>query len=132
MIDDQFQDLVKHARTLACEKPQRTDLPNGGAIIEIAGLKVKGWNRQAVNLLFLVPPGFPSGPPDCFWIEPGGFRLADGGTPINSNDANPIPGDTNPTRNTTWFSWHVQSWNPSRDTLLTYLNVILSRLDPAR
>ena len=132
MIDDQFNELVNSSLTLGCAKPQRTDLPNGGAIIEISGLKVEGWNRQTANLLFLVPPGYPSGPPDCFWVEPGGFRLADGGTPTNSNDGSPIPGDTNPVRSTTWFSWHVQSWNPSRDTLLTYLKVILSRLNPAR
>ena len=132
MIDDHYEDLVVRTDSLGCGKPQKTNLPNGGALIQITEIQVKGWNRQTANVLFLAPPGYPSGPPDCFWIEPGGFRLADGGTPINSNDGSPIPGDINPERSTTWFSWHVQSWNPSRDTLFTYLGVILSRLNPAR
>ena len=132
MIDIQFKDLVERCRTLGSDEPQRTDLPNGGVLIQIAGVNVKGWNRQTADLLFVVPPGYPAGQPDCFWIEPGNFRLADGSTPKNTNDGSPIPSDVNPQRSTTWFSWHVQSWNPSRDTLYTFFKVILERLKPAR
>ncbi len=132
MIDQHFDDLVYRCQILEYGTPEKTELSSGGALIKIVGLKVEGWNRDIADLLFVVPPGYPAGPPDCFWVEPGGFRLADGGTPQNSNDGSPIPGDVQEARSTTWFSWHVQSWNPSRDTLITYLNVILSRLNPAR
>ena len=132
MINDHFENLVAHARKLKCGELRKIELPNGGALIRIDELEVEGWNRPTVNLLFLVPPGYPSGAPDSFWIEPKGLRLENGGTPINSNDGNPIPGDVDPERSTTWFSWHVESWNPGRDTLLTYFRVIQSRLCPAR
>lgn len=132
MIDIQFEDLAEKCRDLSFGKPIKTDLPNGGILIEIPGVNVTGWNRDTATILFLVPPGYPAGQPDCFWVEPGEFRLANGGTPQSSSDGNIIPNDVNPNRSTTWFSWHVQSWNPNRDTLITYFKVILERLTPAR
>ena len=132
MIDEQLKDLAKRCRKLGCDGPRKTDLPNGGVLIEIAKYKVQGWNRPTVNILFLVPPGYPAGQPDCFWVEPSGLRLADGSTPKNTSDGNQIPGDLKPDRSTTWFSWHVQSWNPSQDTLSIYFKVIRDRLTPAR
>ena len=132
MIDAHINELKAYLVTLGCGDLQRAELPSGGALIQIADIEVEGWNRSTTNILFLVPPGYPSGAPDCFWVEPKGFRLKNGGTPINSNDGNPIPGDINPERTTTWFSWHLESWNPNRDSLVTFFNVILSRLKPAR
>ena len=132
MIDMQLEDLAKCCRTLGYGEPRRTDLPNGGVLIEIAGVKVGGWNRKTADILFLVPPSYPAAQPDCFWVQPGVFRLANGGTPQNTSDGSQIPGDVNAARSTTWFSWHVQRWNPSRDTLLKYFKVILDRLRPAR
>lgn len=107
-------------------------LPNGANLIIVRGFKLPvGWNREIATILFVAPPGYPSSQPDCFWVEPGNFRLANGNTPQASNDGNPIPGEPMP-RNTTWFSWHLQSWNPNRDSLSTYFNVIKQRLDPPR
>ena len=128
MIDIQLTDLAKHCQSIGCGAPVKTDLPNGGVLVQVAGVKVEGWNRPTADLLFVAPPGYPSGQPDCFWVEPSNFRIANGNTPQNANDGNPIPGDVLPGRTTTWFSWHVQSWNPSRDTLTTYFKVILNRL----
>lgn len=132
MIDIQFQGLAKDCDTLGCGEPRKTDLPDGGVLVEIPRVKVDGWNRPSVDILFLVPPSYPAGQPDCFWVQPGGLRLANGSTPQNTSDGSQIPGDVNPDRGTTWFSWHVQTWNPSRDTLSTYFKVILDRLHPAR
>lgn len=132
IIKSQFDNLVKHCLTLGCDKPQMTPMPNGGILIQIGGIKVEGWNRPTANILFLAPPGFPQAPPDCFWVEPGEFRLANNGTPENSSDSNPYPGDERSDGKTTWFSWHVQSWNPNRDTLITFFKVIQKRLTPAR
>lgn len=103
-------------------------LPNGSTLIQLANVDIEsGWNRPTANVLFIAPPNYPAAQPDCFWVEPNGFRLANGGTPQASNDSNPIPGDINPGRSTTWFSWHVQAWNPNSDTLLGYFKVILNR-----
>jgi len=133
MIDEQFSTL-KLQRTLdGAAAPTCVRLESGAYLVCVSEVKLpSGWNREAVDVLFVLPPGYPAAPPDCFWVEPVGLRLVDGGTPQNSNDANPIPGDTKQGRQTTWFSWHLQGWDPSRGSLLTYFNVILQRLKPAR
>jgi hypothetical protein len=109
-----------------------TRLSSGAHLVEVPGFRLpQGWNRGDGTILFLAPPGYPGAQPDCFWVEPEGLRLATGGTPQNTNDSNPIPG-LEPRRQATWFSWHVQTWNPNNDSLLTYLNIITQRLYPPR
>lgn len=132
MIQEQLRTLELHCAAKGSQAPETVQMPNGGTLIRIPAVPVQGWNRDVADILFVAPPGYPAAQPDCFWVEPAGFRLANGGTPQNSNDANPIPGDIQPGRGTTWFSWHLQGWNPSRDTLKTFFNVILNRLTPAR
>lgn len=132
MIDAQFEELTEFRRSDGGGDPTMTRLPNGGILIRVPSVKVEGWNRPEADVLFVAPPGYPAAQPDCFWVEPNGFRLANGATPQASNDGNPVPGDIVPGRSTTWFSWHVQSWNPSSDTLKKYFKVIMSRLTPAR
>ena len=103
-----------------------TRQPSGAYLIEIPDYRMPpGWNREVVTVLFLAPPGYPAAQPDCFWVEPVGVRLANGATPQGSNDSNPIPG-IGPRG--TWFSWHLQQWDPNRDSLVRYLNVIKQRL----
>lgn len=107
-----------------------TPLGSGGHLITVPNYKMPpGRSRDLVTILFLAPPGYPAAQPDCFWIEPVGIRLKNGDTPQNTNDSNQIPG-VGPRG--TWFSWHVQQWNPNQDTLATYLKVIRQRLKPAR
>lgn len=132
MINSQLEDLAQYCKDCGFQSPIDTPLPNGGRLIRVPAVPVTGWNRPAADVLFVAPPGYPAAQPDCFWVGPSNFRLAGGGTGQNSNDANPIPGDVESGRTTTWFSWHVQSWNPSRDTLITFFKVILNRLTPAR
>jgi hypothetical protein len=132
MIQEQLRDLVLHCTAKGLQAPENVRMPSGGVLIRIPAVPVQGWNRNAADILFVAPPGYPAAQPDCFWIEPAGFRLVNGGTPQNTNDANPIPGDVQAGRSTTWFSWHLQGWNPSRDSLKTYFGVILNRLTPAR
>lgn len=109
-----------------------TPLQGGFYLIEIRNVRLPvGWNRAVSTVLFLVPPGYPAARPDCFWLEPGGVRLGNGATPQNTSDSNPIPG-LQQARSTTWFSWHLQQWNPNQDSLLIYMNVIERRLDPPR
>lgn len=132
MLEAQVEDLKKRIsdRQLGIEVTM-TSMPNGGALLKIHGVPITGWNRPAADVLFVAPPGYPSAQPDCFWVEPSGFRLENGATPQASNDGNPIPGDSQP-RSTTWFSWHLQRWNPNQDSLVGYFHTIMDRLRPAR
>jgi hypothetical protein len=121
LIEQQIGELKQqYADTVAILQP------NGGYVIEVRNHSLPpGWNRGVVTVVFFAPPGYPAAHPDCFWVEPGPIRLANGATPEGSNDTNPIPG-VGPRG--TWFSWHVQSWNPNRDRLVTYFHVIKQRL----
>jgi len=102
-------------------------LNSGAVLIFVRGYRLQdGWNRNMADIAFLAPAGYPGAQPDCFWIVPVGFRLANGTTPQSSNDANPVP--EAPDVQGTWFSWHVQQWNPNSDTLSTYFSVIEKRL----
>jgi hypothetical protein len=128
LLDRQLQEL-----RLRYKDATATPLPSGAYLIDVPNFRLdpNEWNRDATSILFLAPPGFPAAPPDCFWASPSGLRLKGEGTPKNTSDSNPIPGLT-PLRPTTWFSWHVQGWDPNSNSLLTYMSVIKTRLSPAR
>jgi E2/UBC family protein E len=126
-FDKQFEDLLKI-------RPGTTkqQLSSGGYLLEIPYRLRPGWNRTEVKILFLAPPGYPGAQPDCFWVEPtepGPIRLENGSTPQATNDTNPIPG-VGPRG--TWFSWHVQKWNPNKDSLCAYFRIVETRLWPPR
>ena len=133
MIDSQIKDLEVFCNRKGNARPVAEPLNNGGVLIRVNDVSIgPGWIPSTANILFVAPPGYPAAQPDCFWVEPRGLRLASGATPKGSNDSNPIPGDNTSNRQTTWFSWHVQSWNPSTDTLRDYFKVILHRFEQAQ
>ena len=105
-----------------------TALPSGAFLVDVPDYKLPaGWNRDIVTVSFLAPVGYPAARPDCFWVDQPFLRLANGqAVPQASNEQNPIP---EVGLRGTWFSWHVQSWDPNKDSLLTYLNVIKRRLE---
>ena len=107
-------------------------LPSGAHLIEIPGLLLpSGWDRAQITVYFITPPGYPAAQPDCFWTDLPFLRLMNNPQPPqNSNETNPIPEISEPKG--TWFSWHLQSWNPNQDSLRTFVNVIRQRLKPAR
>lgn len=108
-----------------CPGATATRLPSGAHLLTIPDYELpSGWNRERVTILFVAPPAYPAAQPDCFWVEPGAMRLANGVTPQGTNDSNPIP-EMGPRG--TWFSWHLQQWNPNRDTLTSYFRVIERR-----
>ena len=133
MIEAQLAQLLSNRTRDSAPEPTARQLPNGGYLITVPAVDIgEGWSHRTVTVLFVAPPGYPAARPDCFWVEPSELRLAGGGTPQNSNDSNPIPGDDISGRRTTWFSWHLQTWNPNTDSLLTYFHVVMNRLKPAR
>jgi hypothetical protein len=133
MFDEQLKRLAAQRAHEHGPPPTVEPLPNGGYLISVPEIDIgPGWNKKIVTVIMLAPPGYPSAQPDCFWVEPSGLRLENGGTPQNTNDSNPIPGDVRTDRLTTWFSWHLQSWNPNTDHLVTFFKVVMQRLKPAR
>jgi E2/UBC family protein E len=104
-------------------------LPSGAALIVLPRMPlVDGWSKKSTAVSFLAPVGYPHAKPDCFWTD-GDLKLASGATPVNAA-GNPIP-EINEGGHL-WFSWHTAQWNPNRDSLLTYVNVIKNRLRDLR
>lgn len=102
-------------------------LPSGAQLITVPNTKLpEGWSVATATIYFVAPAGYPGSQPDCFWVEEKALRLKGGATPNGTNDTNPIP---EVGAKGTWFSWHLQSWNPNRDSLWTYLKVIMARFN---
>jgi hypothetical protein len=122
-IEEQFEILRAYEKAATLQR-----LPDGSHLITIDGVKLpKGWSKDVVGIKFLAPVGYPFSKLDCFWTD-GDLRLANGNPPMNTG-SNPIP---NVGAGYLWFSWHVGSWNPNVDSLLTYLYVIKRRLSDPR
>lgn len=104
-------------------------LPSGAALVVLPHVPLaEGWSKKSTAVSFLAPVGYPHAKPDCFWTD-ADLRLASGATPANTA-GNPIP-EINEGGHL-WFSWHTAQWNPNRDSLLTYVNVVKNRLRDIR
>lgn len=122
-FEEQFEVLRGSEPNASYEK-----LPDGTFLIIVPSLSLpEGWSKKTVTVKFLVPVGYPFAKLDCFWTDPD-LRLATGTMPQNTG-TNQIPHLATPHL---WFSWHVGTWNPNVDNLLTYLHVIERRLQNPR
>lgn len=112
-------------------------------LVTVPGFKLcSGWFTTAPNskrrlvranictVLFKRPCGFPAARPEHFFTDIP-LRLKDGEWPQNVSKFDEIT-DFPQWRGGMWFSWHLQMWDPNRDSLYTYLRVIHMRLKPAR
>ena len=86
-----------------------------------------GWNREATELLVVIPPGYPATPPDNFFVRDG-LRTAGGAAPGNYSEGQSVLGGT-------WaqFSYHAKEWNPAPDpnvgdSILTFMIGVEARL----
>lgn len=79
------------------------------------------WNPDKTDLLVVTHPTYPNAKMDMFWVDPP-LSLKSGAQP------QAVSPDTRCGRSWQRFSWHVQTWNPAHDNLLTYLNVVDDRL----
>lgn len=122
-----IEDQMQHLRRV-CHRALTRQLPDGTTLVALADVPLPtGWNQATTTVDFVVPTGYPVAKPDCFYAD-GELRLANGAMP-QSSGLNVLPG-TGESR--LWFSWHVASWNPATDSLLTYLRVIQRRLAEVR
>lgn len=102
--------------------------PDGTVLVTVRDLRLPpGWNKSTCCVYFLLPVGYPVSRPDCFWAEPD-LRLAGGGMPTNTN-LQTVPSTS---MSAVWFSWHLASWNPAEDDLLSYVRAIRGRFLQAR
>ena len=116
---------------LSARYPGVVALPMAGGAFFVTVPNVgtgQGWSKPRTGIRFVVPQGYPYSNLDCFWADDD-LRLAGGGMPQSANiTPHPEGGGSG-----LWFSWHLSApWNPSRDTLLTWLAVIGERFRAAR
>lgn len=105
-----------------------TPLPDGSTLVVVPGARVPiGWNQKQSTVAFVIPSGFPTARPDCFWSD-STLLLENGTAPANSNPQIP-PGSAAMMR---WFSWHLVNWNPNRDTVYTYFDFCIDRFRQPR
>jgi hypothetical protein len=122
-LEQQFEVLRSSVSGATLEK-----LPDGTHLVAVPAVKLpNGWSKEFTAVKFIVPAGYPFAQLDCFWAD-SDLRLANGSPPMNSG-SNAIPHVAAPHL---WFSWHVSSWNPNGDNLLTYFYVIKRRLSDPR
>jgi hypothetical protein len=82
----------------------------------------RGWNKPQARLLLIADVGYPNSKLDMFWVD-ADLLLEGGRVPQAADVLETYMGET-------WrrFSWHVQYWNPARDTVLSYLETVNHRL----
>ena len=86
-----------------------------------------GWNREATELLIIIPAGYPATPPDNFFVR-NGLLTTDGKAPDNYSENQNVLGDS-------WaqFSFHGKDWSSTDDpeqgdSLLTFMLAVERRL----
>lgn len=91
-----------------------------------------GWNRSETDVLIRIRPGYPTTPPDNFYVE-ADLRLANGNKPGNAPKEETVGG-----RSWLMFSYHLEDgdWDPHAEpekghNLLTYLEGVRRRLSEA-
>lgn len=81
------------------------------------------WNPRVIDLLILIPNGYPVAGLDMFYVNPV-VNLADGRPPEAGQNREAYLG-----REWQRFSWHYTSrpWNPSRDSMLSHIHFCMAR-----
>lgn len=132
MISEQFLELQTYLQEFKNQVAEIQRRADSSYLITIKGVDLPaGWNSRKVDVFFVAPPGYPAAKPDCFWVSPP-LRLSNGAIPQSANEGTQLPYDQTPGRRLTWFSWHLQTWDPNRSRLENFYRSIIRRLDPPR
>ena len=119
-------DAEVHRLRLVNGQARMYDVPGGLTAVIVPELPLPpGWSASETTVRWVLSPGYPAAQPDCFFADVD-LRLASGSLPANSGI------QQLGTEQLLWFSWHVQSWRPGRDDLVTYLRFIERRFTDAR
>jgi hypothetical protein len=112
----------------AVPQAKLTRRPDGTAVVLVSDVRLPGgWSSATTAVQFIVPVGYPAARPDSFWAD-AALRLATGAMPSNAQ----MNGNNPPTQPLLWFSFHPTSWNPLKDDLLTYFNIVRTRFREVR
>lgn len=96
--------------------------PGGWEFVVIRKLPLaEGYSKSHVDLLLKVPPPYPNGSLDMFWVDDD-LRLANGTLPSSTTLEHQLG------RNWLRFSWHPQNWHPARDSIITFIAFVERRL----
>ncbi len=76
-----------------------------------------GYNKKTSMIIFEVPPGYPFAIPDSFYTD-SDLRLSYGG----------FPPDINTTKIALNWYHRLETWSPEKDTLVTFFNTIMRKL----
>lgn len=98
------------------------DGPKVCVVLQAYRIPYSHWNRSATDLMVICQAVYPNAKIDMFYVTPG-LRLASGGMPKSGDTEESHAG-----RSWQRFSWHVNSWNPAHDSLISYLDVVKDRL----
>ena len=85
-------------------------------------IRPRHYNKTSIELLLRLPLSYPNGKPDMFWADED-FVLKGGGVPKGADQF-----ETHLGKRRRRFSWHLSSWNPGIDNLLTFLEFVENRL----
>lgn len=80
------------------------------------------YSSDKVDLLVIAHPSYSNPKMDMFWVDPPVTLKKNGQDPKSTGTATKF--------GKSWqqFSWHVNTWNPAKDNLITYLDTINDRL----
>ena len=92
-----------------------------GVVIKDYPLPAEIWSQPSADLLIKTHPTYPNAMIDMFWLDPPVSLRRD--APVNAATIEAQFG-----REWQRFSWHVGTWDPAHDNLLTYLTVVDDRL----
>ena len=100
------------------------ELPGGAHLLDVSGIRLPAWWAPGkARIVTVFSAGFPfSGPPRYFWC-PLDVAMCDGREP-NATRFEPIPVLDVPGRR---FIWAASAWNPNRDSLTTYVDMVAQR-----
>jgi hypothetical protein len=101
-----------------------TPLPDGTTLVTVPNVPLPpGWNQSATGIRFIAPVGYPMARPDCFWADVG--LALEKPIALTNAQPNPLPHGQG---TGLWFSWHLQGWDPLKDSLMTWIRVVEQRL----
>lgn len=115
--------LEEHIKTLEAEgyKIEVNEGPEICIVFKDYSIPSNIWDCDKVDLLVITHSTYPNAKMDMFWVDPP-ITLKSGAL------ANAVSLETKCGKNRQRFSWHINSWNPAHDNIITYLNVVNDRL----
>ena len=123
--------LPDRDRTYLADEGYRYELTPDGVFLCLVLREFQlpaGYEPAVADVLIRLPPGFPDASPDMWWCDPPVRIAATGAYPVGGDAMEVIIGKT-------WqrFSRHLSpgAWRPGRDSIATYLSLILADLKSA-